>query len=155
MLRDKDRIAIAKATRCLRSLSGHKTLHAIACLAGLKRIQDAFTEHVKAVLDASKDAEAPGIALFWVPAEHRGAFTTNAQVEAACKALEDENPSLKDSFTTLWPGASDAEVAAAWRHLQELDWRTSTLLLDTPEPAKLRDRFTRFMDRLVAQFLGK
>jgi hypothetical protein len=130
MFSDSDRRAVVRAAKCFHTISGYDTLLAMAALAGLKRLQDAFDEHIKLVRDVSA-GQPSGIALFWVPAEFRGDFTTAAQVQAACLALEAENPTLKESLTVLWPGASDSEVAAAWAHVKGLDWTTVALLRRT------------------------
>lgn len=128
MFSPSDRSAIVRAARCLQSLDGYQTLHAVAALAGIKRLQDAFREHVAMVAEACKDCDKPGVAAIWVPDIARGPFTTSASIATACKALEDENPSLEGSLSLLWPGAQDAEVAAAWKHMENLDWRTEPLL---------------------------
>lgn len=128
MFQDEHRRSLVRAARCFHSLDGYQTLMAMAALAGLKRIRDAFKDHVRLVRGAQGPGAPPGIALLWVPAEHRIPYTSTAGVEAACKAIDAENPSLEGSLTQLWPGAKDDEVRAAWKHLDHLDWSTGALL---------------------------
>jgi hypothetical protein len=127
MLSPSDRSAVARAARCFHSLGGYATVFAVTALVGIRRLQDAFIEHVADVQQAR--GTRPGIAMLWVPEAHRGAFETVAAIRAACQDLEAENPSLEASLTVLWPREvdKDRDVAQAWAHIAGLRWSTRGL----------------------------